>query len=46
MSKTVDKNVNYSQFEKKFIDTLITKNTELFSGNQKAHVSTFQCYHD
>ena len=45
MSKTVDKYVNYSKFEKEFIDTLITKNTELFSGNQKSHVSTFQWCH-
>ena len=42
MSKSVDKNVDYSKFEKEFIDTLIKhapKKTKLFCGNQKSHIN-------
>ena len=42
MSKTVDENVDYSKFEKEFIDTLnkhAPKTTKLFRGNQKSHVN-------
>ena len=42
MSKTVDENVDYSKFEKEFIDTLnkhAPKKTKLFRGNQKPHVN-------
>ena len=42
MSKTVDENVDYSKFEKKFIDTLnkhAPKKTKLFCGNQTPHVN-------
>ena len=40
LSKTVDENVDYSKFEKEFIDTLnkhAPKETKLFRGNQKPH---------
>ena len=42
MSKTVDKNVDYSKFEKEFINTLnkhTPNKTKLFRGNQKLHVN-------
>ena len=42
LSKTVDENVDYSKFEKEFIDTLnkhAPKKTKLFRGNQKPHVN-------
>ena len=42
MSKTVDENVDYSTFEKKFVDTLnkhAPKKAKLFRGNQKPHVN-------
>ena len=42
MSKTVNQNVDYSKFEKEFIDTLnkhAPKKTKLFRGNQKPHVN-------
>ena len=42
MSKTVDENVDYSKFEKEFIDTPnkhALKKTKLFRGNQKPHVN-------
>ena len=42
MSKTVDKNVEYSKFEKEFIDTLnkhAYMKTKLFCGNQISHVN-------
>ena len=42
MSKTVDKNVDYSKFEKEFTDILnkhAPKKTKLFRGNQKPHVN-------
>ena len=42
MFKTVDENVDYSKFEKEFIDTLnkhALKKTKLFRGNQKPHVN-------
>ena len=41
MSKTVEENVDYSKFEKEFIDTLnkhAPKETKFFCGNQKPHV--------
>ena len=40
MSKTVDENVNYSKFEKEFIDKLnkhAPKKTKFFHGNQIPH---------
>ena len=49
VSKTVDENVDYSKFEKKFIDTLnkhAPKKTKLFRGNQKPHVNkVLRSYH-
>ena len=42
MSKTVNQNVDYSKFEKEFIDTLnkhAPKKNKLFRGNQKPHVN-------
>ena len=42
LSETVDENVDYSKFEKEFIDTLdkhAPKKTKFFSGNQKPHVN-------
>ena len=42
MSKTLEENVDYSKFEKEFIDTLnkhAPKKTKLFHGNQKPHVN-------
>ena len=42
MSKTVDENVNYSKFEKEFIETHhkhSPEKTKLFCGNQKLHVN-------
>ena len=42
LSETVDENVDYSKFEKEFIDTLnkhSPKKTKLFRGNQKPHVN-------
>ena len=39
MSKTVVENVDYSKFQKEFIDTLnkhAPKETKLFRGNQKS----------
>ena len=42
MSKTVEENVDYSNFEKEFIDTLnkhALKKTKLFHCNQKPHVN-------
>ena len=42
LSKTVDENVDYSKFQKEFIDTLNKhgpKKTKLFRGNQKPHVN-------
>ena len=42
MSETVDKNADYSKFEKEFIDTLTKhapQKTKLFRGNQKHHVN-------
>ena len=42
LSKTVDENVDYSKFEKEFIDTLnkhAPKKTKLFRGNQKPHTN-------
>ena len=42
MSKTVDKNVDYSKFEKEFTDILnkhAPKKAKLFRGNQKPHVN-------
>ena len=42
LSKTVGENVDYSKFEKEFIDTLnrhAPKKTKLFRGNQKPHVN-------
>ena len=46
MSKTVDQNVDYSKFEKEFIDTLnkhAPKKTKLFRGNQKPHINKVLC---
>ena len=46
MSNTFDENVDYSKFEKEFIDTLnkhAPKKTELFRGNQKPHVYKVLC---
>ena len=45
MSKTVDENVDFSKFEKEFIDTLnkqAPKKIKLFHGNKKPHVNTVQ----
>ena len=45
MSKTVDENVDFSKFEKEFIDTLnkqAPKKTKLFHGNKKPHVNKVQ----
>ena len=42
MSKTVDKNVDYSKLEIEFIDTLhkhAPKKTKLLRGNQKPHIN-------
>ena len=42
MSKSVDKGVDYSKFEKEFIDTLnkhVPKKIKLFRSNQKPHVN-------
>ena len=42
LSKTADENVDYSKFEKEFIDAFNThtpKKAKLFRGNQKLHVS-------
>ena len=42
LSETVGENVDYSKFEKEFIDTLnkhAPKKTKLFRGNQKPHVN-------
>ena len=42
LSKTADENVDYSKFEKEFIDTFNThtpKKAKLFRGNQKLHVN-------
>ena len=42
LSKTVDEHVDYSKFEKEFLDTLnkhAPKKTKLFCGNQKPHIN-------
>ena len=46
MSKTVDENVDYSKFEKEFIDTPnkhAPKKTGLFCDNQKPHANKVLC---
>ena len=46
LSKTVDENVDYSKFEKEFIDTPnkhAPKKNGLFCGNQKPHVNKVLC---
>ena len=46
MSKTLDENVDYSKFEKEFIDALnkhAPKKIKLFCGDQNPHVNKVLC---